>query len=118
VDISAGAGLFMEMRRIHHTKHKMTKRLPWFLFCVFCLVVFFVANSARLAGAQCAMCKANIAQAENAAEVSARVNRAVLVLLVPTFLLIGGIARLVFHYRNFQHTHDNIRSPRAQRGSQ
>jgi len=64
------------------------------------------------------MCKANVAHAENAAEVSARMNLAVLVLLIPTFLIIGGIVRLVFKYRNFQNEHDNIRSARAQRRSQ
>ncbi len=48
------------------------------------------------------MCKANVAHAENAAEVSARMNQAVLVLLIPTFLIIGGIVRLVFKYRNHQ----------------
>jgi hypothetical protein len=71
-------------------------------------------------GAQCAMCKANVANAENAAEVSARVNRAVLVLLFPTFLLLGGIVRLIFNYRNF-HSHsdyDDQGPARAQRGSQ
>jgi heme/copper-type cytochrome/quinol oxidase subunit 2 len=50
--------------------------------------------------AQCAMCKANIANAENAAEVSGRMNSAVLALLIPTLLVIGGIVRLVFKYRH------------------
>jgi heme/copper-type cytochrome/quinol oxidase subunit 2 len=68
--------------------------------------------------AQCAMCKANVAHAENAADVSARVNRAVLVLLVPTVLILVGLIWMVFHYRNFQSKHDDLRSARAQRGSQ
>ena len=59
-----------------------------------------VAGAATSAIAQCAMCKANIANAENAAEVSGRMNSAVLVLLIPTLLVIGGIVRLVFKYRH------------------
>jgi len=59
-----------------------------------------VAALGTSAIAQCAMCKANIANAENAAEVSGRINSAVLVLLVPTVLVIGGIVRLVFQYRH------------------
>lgn len=50
--------------------------------------------------AQCAMCKANIANAQNAAEVSRTINAGVLILLIPTLLIIGGIARLVYKYRH------------------
>ena len=64
-----------------------------------CLAAFIVANSIS-ALAQCAMCKANIANAENASEVSDTVNSAVLVLLIPTLLVIGGVIRLVFKYRH------------------
>ncbi len=60
----------------------------------------FIAVMAVSAFAQCAMCKANIANAENAAEVSGKMNSAVLVLLLPTLLVIGGLVRLVFKYRN------------------
>jgi heme/copper-type cytochrome/quinol oxidase subunit 2 len=60
----------------------------------------FTAASAVTALAQCAMCKANVANAENAAEVSTTINAAVLVLLIPTLLVIGGVARLVFKYRH------------------
>lgn len=59
-----------------------------------------LAPSAISASAQCAMCKANVANAENAAEVSGTVNAAVLVLLIPTLLLIGGLVRLIFKYRH------------------
>lgn len=72
--------------------------------------------------AQCAMCKANIANAENAAEVSNTVNTAVLVLLVPTLLVIGGVVRLVFKYRHSSSTNNhsgnsyvNFRSSDTQR---
>lgn len=53
-----------------------------------------------LALAQCAMCKANIAGAENSAEVSRTINTGVLVLLIPTLAIIGGIVRLILKYRN------------------
>ncbi|MGH9843777.1 MAG: hypothetical protein ACREEM_34000 [Blastocatellia bacterium] len=86
------------------------------LFVSSWLLLFLVMSSTALA--QCAMCKANVAHAENAAEVSARMNQAVLVLLIPTFLIIGGIVRLIFKYRNHQNDNDNIRSARSQRRSQ
>ncbi len=64
-----------------------------------CLASFIVANATSVL-AQCAMCKANIANAENAAEVSDTINTAVLALLIPTLLVIGGVIRLVFKYRH------------------
>ncbi|MEP7338110.1 MAG: hypothetical protein ABI977_10235 [Acidobacteriota bacterium] len=63
-------------------------------------IAAFIAATASSAFAQCAMCKSNIANAENAAEVSNTVNTAVLVLLIPTLLVIGGVIRLVFKYRH------------------
>ena len=60
----------------------------------------FIAATAIPAFAQCAMCKANIANAENAAEVSNTINTAILALLIPTLLVIGGVIRLVFKYGN------------------
>lgn len=59
---------------------------------------FTVATTTTMA--QCAMCKTNIAGAENAAEVSSAINSGVLVLLIPTLAIIGGVIRLVFKYRN------------------
>ena len=50
--------------------------------------------------AQCAMCKANIAGAENSAEVSSAINTGVLVLLIPTLAIIGGVIRLILKYRS------------------
>lgn len=72
------------------------------------------------AWAQCAMCKANVAHAQNAAEVSQTVNAAVLVLLIPTLLLIGGLIRLVLKYRHApaDNHYVNLRSTDAQRNSQ
>jgi heme/copper-type cytochrome/quinol oxidase subunit 2 len=49
----------------------------------------------------CPMCKANIANAENANEIAATINTAILILLAPTFALIGGLVRLVFKYRHY-----------------
>lgn len=59
-----------------------------------------IASATTAALAQCAMCKANIAGAENAAEVSSAINSGVLVLLIPTLAIIGGVIRLVFKYRH------------------
>ncbi|MEK7830335.1 MAG: hypothetical protein AAB401_04570 [Acidobacteriota bacterium] len=59
-----------------------------------------IASTSTAAFAQCAMCKANIAGAENSADVSSAVNSGVLVLLIPTLAIIGGVIRLVFKYRN------------------
>ncbi len=65
--------------------------------------------------AQCAMCKANITNAENAAEVSGTINAAVLVLLIPTLLVIGGLVRLVFKYRHSPNSYVHFRSTDTQR---
>lgn len=72
------------------------------------------------AWAQCAMCKANVAHAQNAAEVAPTVNAAVLVLLIPTLLVIGGLVKLVLKYRHApsDNTYVNLRSADAQRDSQ
>ncbi len=62
--------------------------------------VILIAAAESVAG--CPMCKANIANAENAAEAAKTMNAAILVLLIPVFVIIGGIAGLVFKYRNYQ----------------
>lgn len=59
-----------------------------------------LVSTSTSALAQCAMCKANIAGAENSADVSSAVNSGVLVLLIPTLAIIGGVIRLIFKYRN------------------
>lgn len=70
--------------------------------------------------AQCAMCKANVVHAQNAAEVSQTINAAVLVLLVPTLLIIGGLIKLVCKYRHSPSDNEyvHLRSADAQRNSQ
>jgi heme/copper-type cytochrome/quinol oxidase subunit 2 len=80
-------------------------RLAKFTLCL----AAFIAATAISAFAQCAMCKANIINAENAAEVSSTMNTAVLALLIPTLLVIGGVIRLVFKYRHS--INDNSISP-------
>lgn len=66
------------------------------------------------------MCKTNIAHAQNAAEVAPTINAAVLVLLIPTLLLIGGLVKLVLKYRHAptDNTYVNLRSADAQRAAQ
>jgi len=63
------------------------------------LLLFLFASTATTF-AQCAMCKTNIAGAENAAEVSSTLNIGVLILLIPALAVMGGVVRLVFKYRH------------------
>lgn len=63
-------------------------------------LVLTLLTSIDEALAQCAMCKTNIAGADNAAEVSSAVNSGVLVLLIPTLAIIGGVIRLILKYRH------------------
>lgn len=52
--------------------------------------------------AQCAMCKASIAGAENAAEAAKIMNTAVLVLLIPAIVLFSLFIGLVLKFRHSQ----------------
>lgn len=83
-------------------------------------LLFIISACTLSALAQCAMCKTNIANAENAAEVSRTINTAVLVLLIPTLLVIGGVVRLVYKYRNLSgnNSYVNFRPSDTQRNSQ
>jgi hypothetical protein len=76
-------------------------------------LIFIMAATSTLA--QCSMCRSNLSNAENSLELSQRVNTAILVLLIPTLVIIGGLVRLVFKYRNAQGTYVNIRSTSGQR---
>lgn len=90
-------------------------------------ILIAVATSAF---AGCPMCEAGIANAENAAEVAATMNAAILILLLPTFAIIGGLVRLVFKYRHYQteessedssrsiNSYVNLRTPGAERDTQ
>ena len=51
-------------------------------------------------GAQCAMCRSSVANSERAAEAAGTLNAAILVLLIPTLAIIGGIAGLVLRHRH------------------
>ena len=50
--------------------------------------------------AQCALCKAAVANAENAGELSRTMDAAVLVLLIPTVALFGALVGIVFRRRH------------------
>ena len=57
-----------------------------------------VVSAVQSALAQCAMCRASIANSDNPAEVSSSVNAGILVLLLPTLALIVAIVTLVARY--------------------
>ncbi len=61
--------------------------------------------SAPVRLAQCAMCRASIANSEDPGKASAAVNAGILVLLIPTLLLIGALAGLVFRYHRADSEH-------------
>jgi heme/copper-type cytochrome/quinol oxidase subunit 2 len=81
-------------------------------------LAWLMATLAASALAQCSMCKANVSNAENSAQLAPTVNAAILALLIPTIVIIGGLVRLVFKYRNLQDTHDDFRPPGSQRDPQ
>ena len=84
-------------------------------------VAAMAAAMAASARAQCSMCRANVSGAENSTQLAPTVNAAILVLLIPTIVILGGLIRLVFNYRNFQNdqeNHDDFRPPGSQRDSQ
>jgi hypothetical protein len=74
-------------------------------------VILIAAAAQALA---CSMCSASVANAENAAETAKTINAAILVLLIPTFVIIGGLIGLVYKYRHFYvnlGTSDSERDP-------
>jgi hypothetical protein len=75
-------------------------------------VILIAAAAQALA---CPMCSASVANAENAAEAAVTINTAILVLLIPTFVIIGGLIRLVYKYR---HYYANLRTSDSERDSQ
>ena len=91
------------MRMVSHKKHNPPKTgqgdsprlLSHFLRSLW-LVLLVAAPCA----AQCAMCRASVANGENAAEMSYTINSAVLVLFFPTLAIIGGFVGLVLKYRH------------------
>lgn len=97
-------------------------QLAKFLLRLAALIMALAASAL----AQCAMCKTTVANAENAAEVSGRMNSAVLILLFPTLLVIGGLVRLIFKYRHLttessssaDNPYGNFRPSDSQRDSQ
>lgn len=66
------------------------------------LAVIFTLLAGASVFAQCAMCKASIAGAENAAEASKIMNTAVLILLIPAVTIFSLFIGLVFKFRHSQ----------------
>jgi uncharacterized paraquat-inducible protein A len=48
--------------------------------------------------AQCAMCRASLANSDNPAEASIAVNAGILFLLIPTVAMLAGLVALVVRY--------------------
>ena len=67
---------------------------------IFAIVAIILAHSSAFA--QCAMCKANIANSENVAEATRIMNTAVLVLLIPAVALFSFFIGLVLKFRHSQ----------------
>lgn len=61
-------------------------------------LILFLLCSAPSTLAQCAMCRASIANSDDPKRIGATVNSAILVLLVPTLVLISAIAGLIVRY--------------------
>jgi cytochrome c biogenesis factor len=68
---------------------------------VFLIFVILIASDTSLA--QCAMCKESVANSEEAAALSSRVNLAVAVLLLPAVAMFVGLFGVIYRYRNPQH---------------
>lgn len=79
---------------------KNTKLAAKLLTAFVVSLAFVLLKTTVTAFAQCAMCKTNISGAENSAEVSSAINTGVLVLLIPTLAIIGGVIRLILKYRH------------------
>jgi hypothetical protein len=65
----------------------------------------------------CPMCKASVANVENADEMAATINTAILILLAPALALIGAMVKLVFKYRHY-HNYVNLTPSGSERDSQ
>jgi len=74
-------------------------RLNHFLNLLLNAAAILAAAAARTFA--CPMCKANIANAENADELAATINTAILILLAPALALIGALVKLVYKYRHY-----------------
>jgi hypothetical protein len=64
-----------------------------------CVAVAILLAAGQTVSAQCAMCKSAIAGAPEAARLSARLNLAVLVLLIPPVAIFCGIFYAAFRQR-------------------
>ena len=75
------------------------RRKFWFIL-VACVAVAILLAAGQTVSAQCAMCKSAIAGAPEAARLSARLNLAVIVLLIPPVAIFCGIFYAVFKQKS------------------
>jgi hypothetical protein len=64
--------------------------------------------------AQCAMCRASIANSDNPAQASSAINAGILVLLLPTLALIAALAVLVIRYHRADSSQSGNSGPLTQ----
>ncbi len=70
-------------------------------------LVLALATFSTTVLAQCAMCRASIANSDDPSTVSTTVNLAIMVMLIPTVLILTGIGGLILRYhRADQHRPD------------
>ena len=61
-------------------------------------VTIWLVSLAQSSWAQCAMCRASIANSDNPAQVSSAVNAGILFLLIPTLAMLVALVALVVRY--------------------
>jgi hypothetical protein len=86
-------------------------------FAILSLYAAAILAAAATRTFACPMCKASVANAENADELAATVNTAILFLLAPALSLIGALVKLVFKYRHYQN-YVNLPTPGSERDTQ
>ena len=77
----------------------IARRHLWHVFAA-CVAVAILLAAGQTVFAQCAMCRSGIAGAPEAAKLSARLNLAVIVLLIPPVAIFCGIFYAVFRQRS------------------
>ncbi len=74
----------------------MLKRLGESLLASGLLLTLFNA----LSWAQCVMCKTSVGNASNSAEISAKFNLGILVVLLPIVVMLAAIIKVTYQYRH------------------
>ena len=87
------------MKVVSHKEHKQRESDASWMPRVLAAIAMLLAVALPCA-AQCAMCRASVANGENAAEMSHTLNSAVLILFFPTIAIISGFVGLVLKYRH------------------